>query len=333
MRIVGQQAVWGVSETVSAPRFVRAVEPSQNVVDVFEQPQSSRQALVMRPLDVSQGSTSACGTVSLWLALRQFGRSTQTWQQLDAELRPWPLGSSPGVLAEAARARGLAADVYNHGSFEVLERETNAGRAMLVMADVGGSVRDDLQPGDPNDFSSHWMRVTRAWKDASGQRFVEYDNPWGTREVLRFEQFDELWRDQRMGGLATGFDRTYVLIDRPESWPLPASNANDVAAVMATTDGAQNFVRGLSALSNGDGRAVGLLAGGAVQTVIGAVGSALALPGAWLQQAGEALLEHESPVAKVAGAIVTGLGAAIAAVGNTLGLFASLFQGLHTSPR
>lgn len=296
-----------------------------------------RHALVTNDeLGVAQGQTNACGPVSLWLALGQFGRATQTWQQLDAEVRPWNLGSSAGVLAEAARERGLQAQVYNRGSFFDLERETQSGRAVLVMTDVGGYDRagGDMLPGSPADFDSHWMRVTRAWEDSSGKRWVEYENPWGTRELLRFEQFDALWKDQRLGGLSTGYDRAYVLIDRARARPLPPTTAHDVAAVMTTSDGAQTFARGISSLAKGNvARGLGQVLGGGVMGVCGLVGTVAAVPGTWLQQGGAALFEVAQrgfaegglaavggALAAAAGAVSTGVGLALSAVGNAMGV-------------
>lgn len=336
------------TETVSTRRVIREQPLRQGntvsrfAASTFDVPdsragtvRSSRQALVTDELPVKQGQTNACGPLSLWLALGQFGRATQTWEQLDADVRPWGLGSSPGVLAEAARERGLQAQVYNHGSFFDLERETQAGRAVLVMTDVGGYDRPngDMQPGSRGDFESHWMRVTRAWEDSLGRRWVEYENPWGAREVLRFEQFDLLWRDQRLGGLPTGYDRAYVLIDRAKARPLPTTTADDVQAVMAMTDGAQTFARGFDALVSGHlGKGLARLAGGLVTTLLGVAGTALAGPGQLLEHAGDALLDvaraglAEGGLAALggvmaggAGLLVRGAGMIASAVGNAVG--------------
>ncbi len=348
MRINGRTGVVAVQDTqmLSAPRVIRQspTREQRNLVDRFEASMKDvplsragtvRQAMVTSELPVKQGETNACGPLSLWLVLGQFGRATQQWQQLDADVRPWGLGSSPGVLADAARERGLQAQVYNHGSFFDLERETQAGRGVLVMCDVGGydSPRGDMKPGDGGDFDSHWMRVTRAWEDSMGRRWVEYENPWGAREVLRFEQFDLLWKDQRLGGLPTGYDRAYVLIDRAKARPLPTTTADDVQAVMATTDGAQTFARGLDALVSGK-LVTGLsrLAGGFTTTFFGVVGSALAAPGMLLQRGGDALFDvatrgiEEGGLAAVGGALAGGAGLALrgvgmiaSAVGNAVG--------------
>lgn len=297
--------------------------------------QQTRQALVTDELDVRQGETNACGPLALWLALGQFGRATQTWQQLDGELRPWDLGTSPGILLEGARERGLQAQLYNHGSFFDLERETQAGRAVLVLADVGGYDRPngDMQPGSGGDFESHWMRVTRAWEDSMHRRWVEYENPWGAREVLRFEQFEALWRDQRLGGVPTGYDCAYILIDRAKAKPLPTTTADDVQAVLAVTDGAQTFARGVDALLRGKAlTGLGRLASGITTTLLGAAGAALAVPGEALTRAGDALLDvanrglEQGGVSAIAGAAagaaglaVRGLGMIASAAGNAIG--------------
>ncbi|MDP1915905.1 MAG: hypothetical protein Q8L14_06655 [Myxococcales bacterium] len=347
MRINGRSGVVAVqaAETEST-KLIRArpVRQPGNTVEAFEASMNDvpisragtvRQALVTNELPVKQGETNACGPLSLWLVLGQFGRATQQWEQLDADVRPWGLGSSPGVLAEAARERGLQAQVYNHGSFFDLERETQAGRGVLVMCDVGGydSPGGDMMAGDPGDFESHWMRVTRAWEDSMGRRWVEYENPWGAREVLRFEQFDLLWQDQRLGGVPTGYDRSYVLVDRAKAKPLPTTTADDVQAVMATTDGAQTFARGLDALVSGK-IVTGLsrLAGGFTTTFFGVVGSMLAAPGLLLQRGGDALFDvakqglEEGGLAAVGGALAGGAGLALrgvgmiaSAVGNAVG--------------
>ncbi|MCA2980060.1 MAG: hypothetical protein INH41_00300 [Myxococcaceae bacterium] len=295
-----------------------------------------RQALVTGDLGgVRQGATNACGPIALWLALGQFGRASADWRQLDAELRPWGLGTSPGVLVEAARERGLQAELYNRGTFDELERETRLGRAVLVMVDVGGYERPngDMRPGDGRDLETHWMRLTRAWRDSLGRRWVEYENPWGTREVLRYEAFEALWRDQRLGGVPTGYDRAFILIDRAKARPLPTTSADDVIAVRSVTDGAQTFARGVDALLRGQPLVgAGRLVGGALSTLFGAAGAALALPGAWLQRAGDALLTASQEalssggpralaglVAGAAGLVATGVGAIAGALGNAVG--------------
>jgi hypothetical protein len=333
------------TQTVSAKTIrQQPVREQGNRVDRFEATVNDvpisragtvRQAMVTSELKVKQGESNACGPIALWLALGQFGRATQQWEQLDADIRPWGLGSSPGVLAEAARERGLQAQVYNHGTFFDLERETQAGRGVLVMSDVGGYdvPGGTMRPGDGGDFGSHWMRVTRAWEDSMGRRWVEYENPWGAREVLRFEQFDSLWRDQRLGGIPTGYDRAFVLIDRLTSKPLPTTTADDVQALMATTDGAQTLARGLAALSSGK-FVTGLcrLAGGGTTLFFGAVGSALAVPGLLLQRGGDALLDvakqglEQGGLAALGGALaggagllVRGVGMIASSVGNAVG--------------
>ncbi|MBL8922006.1 MAG: hypothetical protein JNJ54_24365 [Myxococcaceae bacterium] len=354
MRISGRGVV-AVAQTEAGDETVRArgvvrVAPvrSAHTVDRFEASGSdvpdsragtvrqTRHALVTSDdLGVAQGPTNACGPVALWLALGQFGRATQTWEQLDAELRPWGLGTSPGVLLDGARERGLQAQLYNHGTFFDLERETQAGRAVLVMTDVGGydAPNGDMQPGSRGDFESHWMRVTRAWEDSTRRRWVEYENPWGTREVLRYEQFEALWRDQRLGGIPTGYDRAYILIDRAKAKPLPTTTADDVQAVLAVSDGAQTAARGVDALLRGKVlTGLGRLVGGVATTVLGAAGSVLSVPGEALTRAGDALLDvaerglRAGGVAAVGGAVAGAVGMAVRgtgmianAVGNALG--------------
>lgn len=346
--VVGQAAEGG-DETVRARGIIRAAPVrSEHTVDTFEAstrdvPDSragtvrqSRQALVTSDeLGVAQGPTNACGPVALWLALGQFGRATQTWEQLDAELRPWSLGTSPGVLIDGARARGLQAQLYNHGTFFDLERETQAGRAVLVMTDVGGFdvPNGDMQPGSRGDFESHWMRVTRAWEDSMHRRWVEYENPWGTREVLRFEQFEALWKDQRLGGVPTGYDCAYILIDRAKAKPLPTTTADDVQAVLAVSDGAQTVARGVDSLLQGEVLSgLGRLTAGVATTVCGVAGALLSVPGEALTRAGDALLDVSergfaegglasvgAVVAGAAGLAVRGTGMIASAVGNALG--------------
>jgi hypothetical protein len=274
------------------------------------------QALVAgERVEVGPSETNACGSIALWLALGQFGRATQDWRQLDAELRPWTLGTSPGVLVDGARDRGLQANVYNHGTFDELERETRHGRAVLVMVEV----------------EPHWLRVKRAWRDSLGRKWVESENPGGLREVLRYEAFESHWRDQRLGAVPTGYDRAYVSIDRAKARPLPTTTADDVMAVMTVTDGAQTFVRGVDALLRGQ-TVIGLsrAVAGVAATAFGALGASMALPGLWLQGVGGTLLnvarnafERPAVVGGVlvgaAGLVATGVGAIISSVGNAVG--------------
>lgn len=288
---------------------------------------ASDRGQVTGTLGVKQGSTNACGPLSLWLALGQFGRATQDWHQLDDELRPWALGTSPGTLIDGARSHNLQAQLYNHGSFFDLERETEAGRAVLVMTDVGGYDRPNgtMQAGERGDLSSHWMRVTRAWEDSLGRRWVEYENPWGTREVLRFEQFDLLWRDQRLAGVPTGYDRTYLLIDRTTAKPLPTTTADDVLAITSAADGAQTVARGVDALARGNViTGVGRIVGGLLTSAFGSAGTLLALPGEILERTGQTLLEtgkrglEDGGLAAIGGAVSVAAGAVVNAVGTVV---------------
>jgi hypothetical protein len=275
-----------------------------------------REALVPNALvEVGPCELNACGSIALWLALGQFGRATQDWRQLDAELRPWTLGTSPGVLVDGARDRGLQANVYNHGTFDELERESRHGRAVLVMGDVEPS----------------WMRVRRAWRDSLGRKWVESETPGGAREVLRYEAFEPFWRDQRLGGVPTGYDRMYVLIDRAKARPLPTTTADDVLAVMTVTDGAQTFVRGVDALLRGQtlgglSRAVG----GVAATCFGTLGAVMALPGLWLKGLGGTLLDVARDalagpavaggvLVGAVGLVATGVGVIVSSVGNAVG--------------
>jgi hypothetical protein len=237
-------------------------------------------------------------------------------------------------LVDGARERGLQARVYNHGTFRDLERELNRGRAIIVMTDVGGYERvgGDLKPGSPNDLDSHWMRVTKVWVDGAGQQWITFENPWGTRETMRFERFGQLWRDQRILGIPSGYDCTYILIDGPAAKPLPAATAHEIGAVMALTDGLQTLARGGHALSQGHLlRGVSRILSGMVSATFGVLGCLMAVPGTTMRRIGDTLLAHTShqkpcsgfhlsgPLLAAAGMAVNNLGTAVSHLGNAMG--------------
>ncbi len=266
------------------------------------------------------------GSVALWLSLGQFGRATPDWQHLDDELCPFGVTSSAGGFLEAARDRGLDARLYNHGTFDELAHETRRGRAVMVVTTREG------------DVSPTWTRLTRAWRDRLGRRWVETQRVCGTRDVVRFERFNTEWKNRRL----SGFDCAFVLIDRRTARPLPATTADDVLAALAFSDGSQHLARGVDALLRGK-PAVGLghLLGGVSLLALGLMGSLLALPGLLLERAGDAMLElaqrcfQDGGVAVVPGAlaglsglVTRGSGMIGRSFGNAVGFIGQAFNAV-----
>ncbi len=198
---------------------------------------------VVRQLPVTQGSLPACGPVALHLALQRLGLFVD-WGLLDQRLRAGGPGTAEGTIVEEARRLGLQAEVYNHGSFDALAQATARGDAVLAMVDVGKYQAGVLQPGSNWDAAWHWVHVTRAFTDAKGQRWVEFENPWGTTERLAYERFERCWDDLQALGLPMGYDKAYVRLARPTAPKLPPSQLDGVDGMSQLTHGANTVVRG-----------------------------------------------------------------------------------------
>ncbi len=223
--------------------------------------------------DFAQGDTNACGTVALAIALHRLGMDVPV-TDIDRAIRNFDLYTPVPAILDYARGQGLQAQVYNQGSFEGLQRDLAAGRQVLVLTDVGGyGANGDLQPGGKNDLATHWMVVTAAFEQ-HGERYVSYMNPWGTKETLPYAQFEALWRDVHALNMPTGYDRTYVLIDRPGAQALPPSNAQSLTAINNATGGVSNVVNGFADLMRGDLLGgLGRMGRGVVETVTGGIGT------------------------------------------------------------
>jgi hypothetical protein len=205
-------------------------------------------------LPVSQGRLPAGGAVALALALDRLGWA-EDWRWLDREVRGGASGTSAGTLLEAARTRGFNASLYNHGGFDELKSALTQGHSVMAMVDVGP--RDEtgaLLPGSPADLALQWVTVSKAFVDDGGQRWVELENPEGTRERLKYERFEALWRRVSAAGLPTGYDRAWLRIAKAGG-ELPPSTAGDVVGISAFAQGANDIVRGL--LGQGAGRVIG----------------------------------------------------------------------------
>lgn len=198
---------------------------------------------VMERLPVTQGSLPACGAVALHFALQHLGL-TVPWESLDRRLRAGGPGTSEGTIVEEAQRLGLQAGLYNRGSFEALAQATAQGDAVLAMVDVGSYDGLVLQPGSNWDSAWHWLNVTRAFRDAQGQRWVEFENPWGTRERLTYEHFETCWDRLQAGGLPMGYDKAYVRLARPTAPPLPPSQLDGIDGLSQLTKGSNDVMRG-----------------------------------------------------------------------------------------
>lgn len=225
--------------------------------------------------DFAQGNSNACGTTCLAIVLHRLGIEVPR-TEIDKSIRNYNLFTPPTALVDYARGQGLRADVYNHGSFEQLQSDLAEGRQIMVMTDVGGYDQNlDLSPGSKKDFQTHWLVVTGAY-EKNGQKFVTYDNPWGTKETLPFEKFDALWKDVHVLGVPTGYDRSYVLIDRGSSKALRAPHAGDIAGVNELTGGISNAANGFAEMTHGNIlHGLGRMLSGVGNTVVGAARTAV----------------------------------------------------------
>lgn len=262
---------------------VRSMVPQADRFEVTQRPSLSVEGTLTDPAqggrpDFAQGSSNACGTTCLAIALHRLGIEIPR-TQIDREIRNFNLFTPPTALAGYARGQGLQADVYNHGSFEQLQADLAAGRQILVLTDVGGYDQNrDLTRGSSADLDTHWLVVTGVSVE-NGQRLVHYDNPWGTKETLPWDRFEALWRDVHALGLPTGYDHAYLLVDRADAPALRPSDARDIAGVNEFTGGISDVGNGFAELTRGDvthgllrlGRGLGDTLLGAARTAVATV--------------------------------------------------------------
>jgi hypothetical protein len=289
---------------------------STAAVDVFEpglprswmeQVATSQAPLTPQPPKgwFAQGSGNACGTKAHSYVLWRLGKGYLPHAQIDEEIRNLNTFSDPSALVDFAEDHGCQAAFYNHGSFDALRSELSHGRQAMVLVD----------PDDGGNLNTHWMAVTRVGSSPGGQRWVELLDP-KTGAVSRSDwaAFDKKWRNVRLDGASTGYDRACLLVDRDGAVRLPPSNSGGVEAVSDAASTFNDLVNGFGFLQQGR------LFGGLGRLLGGATALPFTLPGAAMNRLGSLGLR--------AGGWLGGQAASLWREGGAWGKVAAPFVGL-----
>lgn len=184
------------------------------------------------------GHTNACGTTCLASLMSYYGQPT-THQQVDAEIRPFDLGTGAEAIAGYANGHGMRAQVKNGGSLEDLAK----------LVDQGVPPMAHIDPDGGSNLNSHWVVVTGYTRNAAGgiESLVLSDPAGregaatGSHRTVSAAEFDAQWSNLKYGGVSVGESRELIAIvprdgqvtsadgrSRPaSSISLPASSLKD----------------------------------------------------------------------------------------------------------
>lgn len=166
---------------------------------------------------------------------------------------------------------------------------------------------------------------------------------WGKVEQMRYSDFEKLWSDVRFGGISSGFDRMYAVVDDPKRAgysELPGSNAFGAETSLLGANVVANAVNGWAHLKRGRiGVGLSELVGAVVGAGFALPGAAVFLAGQYLERGGAALrgagadlirrngffqklaghgLHFAGSLVETAGKVVGAVGNAVSAVGNAV---------------
>lgn len=211
---------------------------------------------INRPIDTirddfDQGRSNACGTTALAIALHRLGKDIPR-TKIDRAIRNFNLFTSMGGILDYARGQGFQAQQYNNGSFEQLQSDLAAGRQVIVLGDVGSrDAQQFLTRGKDSDFALHYMVVTDVGVDQNGQKYVTLWN-WGNEETMPYDRFEKIWSNIEVANANTGWNRSYVLVDKKDAAPLRKSNASESRATDKIANGVTEVANGAADIGRKD---------------------------------------------------------------------------------
>ncbi len=230
---------------------------------------------INRPIDTirddfDQGQSNACGTTALAIALHRLGKDIAR-TKIDKSIRNFDLFTSMHGITEYARGQGFQATQYNQGSFEQLQKDLGAGRQVIVLVDTSGhDAQELLVRGSNNDMALHYMAVTDVGVDDKGQKYVTFWN-WGNEETMPYDRFEKIWSNLEVKNQKTGWDRSYVLVDKQDAAKLPPSNAQASRATDELAHGITEVANGAASIKDHSyGTGIKQIAKGAGEAVVGA---------------------------------------------------------------
>jgi uncharacterized protein YvpB len=274
--------------------------------------------------DYNQGQTNGCGTTSLAMIMTYLG-VPMTQGDVDSAIRRVDVFTSPTDILDFARANGLSAEGYNHGSLDEMKGFLDKGIPCQALITADGS-------GDMGEM--HYVAVVGYGKDASGNDYVKIHDPaTGKTTDVPQAQFEKEW-----GSTPLGFDH-YFNAFAPGGTQLPPSRFDGIEGTLAAADGltnvTNNFDRLIHPHSVGDFvHGMFGLPGGIVETIGGGIGTGIELGANWLKTNTKnipVLGDIVAPFADIVGGVGAGIGDLSRGIGSAWdhvgGAFGSLFKG------
>jgi hypothetical protein len=170
-----------------------------------------------------QGPSNACGTTSLAMVLSYLTGSTVDRRDIDASIRRFDVFASPPDMMDYARRAGVAAEGYNHGSKDELERFIDAGiPTELVITDDGSHSLSSLHCVVP---------VAHHRDPATGEEVFTIHDPARGKTEVPWSELDRQW-----SGPPVGFDH-YFMAFAPRGSTLPPGRDDGVHGTLVASGG------------------------------------------------------------------------------------------------
>lgn len=221
---------------------------------------------------------NGCGTTSLAMIASYLKGESITQAHVDKDVRRNDIFSSPGDLVEFARREGLAAEMYNHGTWDEMKGLLDRGIPCQALISADGS----------NDFDQmHYVAVVGYGRDkTTGEdQVIVHDPQFPSQRTISLKQFNDLW-----AAPPAGFDNFFIAY-APGGTPLPRGRIDGIEGTLTTGEGVANLSNGADRLRHFYDSPGTLFRGtfevgaGIGQTVGGAVYTGFQLGGAWLDNA------------------------------------------------
>lgn len=176
------------------------------------------QPLLLRVPDTKQTTDYSCGASTMQAMARYYG---QEHEELDlmVQLGTEPLeGTHPQDMARVAAQLGLQGKLQTELGLEGLQKELDAGRPVLIVAQAWREESENTKPWLECWNSGHYMIVM-----GMDQEQVYFEDPWilGQRGLIAREEFLERWHHRHAG---TVFQQAAILMSgRPDPALQPVS--------------------------------------------------------------------------------------------------------------
>lgn len=276
----------------------------------------------------SQGSSNACGTTSLAMAMTYLG-VPKTHQQIDQDIRRMDIFTSPQQLIRYARGHDLEAAGYNGGTYNAIVSQISVGRPCICMFRANWSYPDPPYPGLSGEFFHYVVMVGYGIDPRTKANCLIFHDPYagdntagvtvGLDLATLFSDFDVMWDD-----VGWNFHRYFFVLSRKGDF-LPIDVDDGVEGSIAALDGVSRLTNGLNSVVHPKGYKFANWLGawpnigsGIGETIIGGIGGLLQRGGAWINDSVDGI-PVLSNLAKPIGHSLLGTGAVLGDLASGLG--------------